>query len=418
MSRASTSSFAQSDIGSLFKQNIALKYGADLAVFPKSNHVTITMGDNTLQFPADTLLILDAFRTPSSVTEAVKRLQPQFNTRADWMRLIETITTLVKLGALVAAVEVIDQPPPPTLALHRLLLRDEYRTQRYLEALRAVVRPTDIVLDIGTGSGVLAAGAVMAGAKHVYAIEASSMAQVARNVFEANGLSDRITVIEGWSTEIELPERADILVSEIISNGIFGQNILHVTHDAVQRLLKPDARLIPSGVRLYGQLAEVSADWLGKQQFTPELVAQWKQTYGIDFSPLLDAQMVRHFADVAGSTAQEWTYLSEPVLLADLDLAHIDNLSVETTVRARTQTSGTVNAVVLYFEADLAPGMTITTNHGVPERPFAWANPVCLFDAEKVEAGQQFDVTLLHSASDALGYTISLRRHDEAADGR
>jgi precorrin-6B methylase 2 len=405
-------SFSLNDLSSLLKQNVLLTYAADLAVYPKADHVVVKAGVSSLQMPADTLAVLDAFRSPTSMPEALRRLQPLFATRADWLRVMETITGLIKLGGLVPAQQTDNQPPPPTLALHRLLLRDEYRTLSYLEGLRAVVQPTDIVLDIGTGSGVLAAGAALAGARHVYAVEAGSMAKTARRIFEANGLADRITVIEGWSTEIELPERADVLVSEIISNGVFGQNILNVTRDAWRRLLKPNAHVIPNRVRLYGMLAEISAEWLGRHQFTAGQIAHWRGLYGIDFSPLLEAQSVSPLEEVTGSTAGEWTYLSDPVLLADLDLTHIDSASVETVTDVYTRVGGTVNGLVLFFEADLTPERTITTYHGAPERPFAWANPVVLFDAAQVSAGQGFTLTLVHGESDPLGYAVALRRHD------
>lgn len=406
------SAFTALDLSNLLRQNVALTYAPDLAVFPKADHVVVRAGVTSLQFPAETLMVLDAFRTPTSMPEALRRLQPLFQTRADWLRVMETITTLIKLGALVAAQTGDEQPPPPTLALHRLLLRDEYRTQSYLNALRAVVRPDDVVLDIGTGSGVLAAGAALAGARHVYAVEASSMAKVAQRVFETSGLADRITVIEGWSNEIELPERADVLVSEIISNGVFGQNVLNVTSDALRRLLKPNARVIPNRARLYGLLTQISDDWLGKHQFTVPQIARWRDLYGIDFSPLLEAQTVSHIGEVAGSTAREWTFLSDPVLLADLDFTRVESTSVETSAEVITRGRGTVNAVTLFFEADLAPGQTITTYHAAPERPFAWANPVCMFEPEAVEAGQGFTLTLIHGASDPLGYALALRRHN------
>ena len=68
------------------------------------------------------------------------------------------------------------------------MLHDERRTGDYLAALAAAVRPSDVVLDIGTGSGVLAVAAAKAGARHVYAVEASDIADVAERVFAVNGV--------------------------------------------------------------------------------------------------------------------------------------------------------------------------------------------------------------------------------------
>ena len=71
------------------------------------------------------------------------------------------------------------------------MLHDDRRTGDYLAALAEAVRPGDVVLDIGTGSGVLAIAAARAGARRVYAVEASDIAEVAERVFAANGVEDR-----------------------------------------------------------------------------------------------------------------------------------------------------------------------------------------------------------------------------------
>src|SRR5439155_20231788 len=82
---------------------------------------------------------------------------------------------------------------------HARMLHDDRRTGDYLAALGQAVRPGDVVLDIGTGSGVLAVAAARAGARHVYAVEASDISEVAERVFAANGMEDRVTLIPGWS---------------------------------------------------------------------------------------------------------------------------------------------------------------------------------------------------------------------------
>ena len=122
---------------------------------------------------------------------------------------------------------------------HARMLHDDRRTSDYVAALSQAVRPGDVVLDIGTGSGVLAIAAARAGAKQVYAVEASDIAEAAERVFALNDMGDRITLVAAWSREIELPEPADLLVSEVIGNEPFEEEILETTLDARRRLLKP-----------------------------------------------------------------------------------------------------------------------------------------------------------------------------------
>ena len=63
-----------------------------------------------------------------------------------------------------------------------------------------------VVLDVGTGSGILAIWSAQAGARKVYAVEATDMAVHARQLVQANGVADRVEVIQGSIEEVSLPE--------------------------------------------------------------------------------------------------------------------------------------------------------------------------------------------------------------------
>ena len=85
------------------------------------------------------------------------------------------------------------------------MLNDHDRNKFYEDALREIVTPESIVVEIGTGSGLLAMIAARLGAKHVTAIEANDhLAAIAQANFEANGLADKITVINKMSTEVKM----------------------------------------------------------------------------------------------------------------------------------------------------------------------------------------------------------------------
>ncbi|MBA0739692.1 hypothetical protein Gogos_012931, partial [Gossypium gossypioides] len=97
------------------------------------------------------------------------------------------------------------------------MLQDYVRTGTYYAAVieNRVDFTGCVVVDVGAGSGILSLFAAQAGAKHVYAVEASEMADYARKLISGNPtLGQRITVIEGKVEEVELPEKADILISE------------------------------------------------------------------------------------------------------------------------------------------------------------------------------------------------------------
>jgi protein arginine N-methyltransferase 1 len=133
---------------------------------------------------------------------------------------------------------------------HRHYLADQARNAAFRQAIEETVRPGDVVLDLGCGSGVLGLLACQAGAGKVYAIDSGGVIELARKLCEANGFADRVVYIKGMSTLVELPERADVVVADQIGFGSeFG--LFSYFDDARERLLKPGGALIPSRVDLY-----------------------------------------------------------------------------------------------------------------------------------------------------------------------
>lgn len=147
---------------------------------------------------------------------------------------------------------------------HFVITRDHIRNQAYADALaRAIGTPDTVsdclVLEIGTGTGILAMMAAQRGARVVTCEANPAIAAAARAVIAANGLSERITVVNRHSTaldiETDLGRPADILVSEIVSNDLLSECVLPAHADAATRLLKPDARVIPARGRVRIALA-------------------------------------------------------------------------------------------------------------------------------------------------------------------
>ena len=132
---------------------------------------------------------------------------------------------------------------------HFLIPRDRGRNDAYEQALLRAIRPGCRVLEIGTGTGLLAMMAARAGASVVTCEADPAIASAAREVIAANGCADRVTVVNKHSTDLD-PTRdmgglADILVSEIVSNDLLSEGVLAAHEDAVARLLASDGVVIP-----------------------------------------------------------------------------------------------------------------------------------------------------------------------------
>jgi len=139
------------------------------------------------------------------------------------------------------------------------MMDDKRRNDAYEAAIRRIVAGK-WVLDIGTGSGLLAMMAARAGAAHVTTCEAVGIiAERAKGIIAKNGLADRITVIGKPSSELllgrDLPRRAEVLVTEIFASGLISEGILPTIEHAHEHLLTPDATLIPCAASVMGYLA-------------------------------------------------------------------------------------------------------------------------------------------------------------------
>src|SRR5260370_34348229 len=98
--------------------------------------------------------------------------------------------------------------------LQERLLLDKARCDAYREAIHRTVKPGDVVVDLGAGTGLLSFFALQAGARHVYAIEMSRIADAAAELIEANGFPDRVTLIRKNSKTMRLPERSAVLCTD------------------------------------------------------------------------------------------------------------------------------------------------------------------------------------------------------------
>ena len=236
------------------------------------------------------------------------------------------------------------------LSYHRVLLADTTRTIAFRDAIRRVVKESDVVIDLGSGSGALAFFAAEAGARKVYAIEQQHVADVAAFLARHLGFADRIVVVHGRSTKIELPERATVLVTEMLDAFGLEALILSLTIDARARLLTPDATIIPRRVVLSAVPVELPNDY--------ETVAWWStERYGFDLSPLRTFASNTMFTTSIAATA----YLASPAELIDIDLATIEDPTVTGNASFEVARDGTLHGFGGWFTATLADGITLTS---------------------------------------------------------
>jgi predicted RNA methylase len=113
-----------------------------------------------------------------------------------------------------------------------------------------------VVVDIGTGPGILALLACQAGARRVYAIDVSDAIQVGRELAAANSYADRIEFIQALSTQVTLPESADVIVSDLHGAIPLFQLLILSLVEARRRFLAPGGVMIPQQETLWAAVLE------------------------------------------------------------------------------------------------------------------------------------------------------------------
>lgn len=197
-----------------------------------------------------------------------------------------------------------------TLASQASMLQDSVRCEAFQRAITETVTPGCAVLDIGAGTGILSMFAAQAGARVVYAVEQTRIAEVAREIIEENGLRDQIIVMQNDMAALELPEKVDVIVSEWLGGYGVDENLLPVVVLARDRWLKPGGKMIPSSVTAL--LAPAFDAFLQRD------VDFWRSyPYGIDFD-LIGWSTARTFRCFANHVTQKHL-LCDPKVMWEID---------------------------------------------------------------------------------------------------
>ena len=237
---------------------------------------------------------------------------------------------------------------------HFAMLNDTERNDALATALAGGIPAGATVLDIGSGSGLLAMAAARAGAARVITCEMNPLlAEVARQVIDAHGFADIITVIGKPSTQLEigrdLDAPVDVLVSEIVDCGLIGEGLLPSIRHARASLLKPGGVMLPSVARLRGRL--VSSDEVSR-------LNQVSTADGFDVS-LMNVLSTRGHFPVRLNTWRH-RFVSDAVPVLDFDLAEDTLEPGEHPVDLTASADGEAHALVVWFELDMGSGIVLS----------------------------------------------------------
>ncbi|GLT79401.1 hypothetical protein SLA2020_508910 [Shorea laevis] len=293
------------------------------------------------------------------------------------------------------------------------MLQDYVRTGTYYAAV--IENRADftgrVVVDVGAGSGILSLFAAQAGAKHVYAVEASEMAEYARKLIAGNpALAQRITVIKGKVEEVELPEKADILISEPMGTLLVNERMLESYVIARDRFLVPNGKMFPTVGRIH--MAPFSDEYLFVEIANKALFWQQQNYYGVDLTPLYGSAFQGYFSQPVVD-AFDPRFLVSPPICHVLNFTEIkeENLyEIDIPLKFIASVGTRVHGLACWFDV-LFNGSTVqrwlTTAPGAPTTH--WYQIRCLLSQPiYVMAGQEITGRLHMIAHNAQSYTIYL----------
>ena len=293
------------------------------------------------------------------------------------------------------------------LELHRRMIADRRRTNAFARAIAEVIRPTDVVLDVGTGTGVLAMLCAKAGARRVFAIDQADICQAAANLVKANGLSRKVRVLQGPAAELVLDERVDVIVSEWLGNFAFVEGMLDDVVAARDINLAPGGRMLPSRVEVL--LAPIDDAVL----YCSEGPGFWRRhIHGLDFTSLEALDHKQGRVSQIRTDASALLADGQPLFSVDMVTASSESPFCDGEVEFVIERQGFLNGFTGWFIADLSEGVRLDT--GPHQSETHWAQTYLPFPPRLVRAGTRVNVAFdLQRAEDEarhLQLTLSVGR--------
>ena len=239
---------------------------------------------------------------------------------------------------------------PSLLQYHQWLLSDFKRTSSYRDAIDRIVREDDVVLDVGSGTGILSFFACLAGARKVYAVEQSDAIELAKEICAASPFRDRIEFLNERSQNVKLPEAVDVIVTDTGASFGLQDGTIGSLLDTRQRFLKPGGKIIPESLNLF--LAPVELR-------TPNSLDVWNENrYDLNLSP------VRRFATNTNyhiSLEPEYL-LGSPGQVASISFLEVSSLYVEGEARSVVRRDGTVHGLGAWNSVNLTTAISFNNS--------------------------------------------------------
>jgi protein arginine N-methyltransferase 1 len=255
--------------------------------------------------------------------------------------------------------------PEAIFHFHAGLLMDGARTDTYHRAIASIVKPGDVVLDLGSGTGILSLLACQAGARRVYAVESGDVAELSRLVSTANGFEDRVVLLHDTSYRVTLPEKVDVIVTDTLHTFGLQDGLLGSMIDARQRFLKPGGRISPRSIQLVVVPVELPDIYRRLEIWSADPL-------GFDFSPLREFATNNLYSVPVERDALRKAFLGEPASVIQIRLPDAETANLSGEAHAIAARPGVMHGLGGWFVAELDEGVFLSNSPDI--MTVSWKN--------------------------------------------
>ncbi|TKX25703.1 protein arginine N-methyltransferase-3 [Elsinoe australis] len=266
-----------------------------------------------------------------------------------------------------------------------ILQKDEVRTKSYRDAIynNKHLFKDKIVLDVGCGTSILSMFAVKAGAKHVIGVDYSTIIDKAKEIVEVNGMSDKITLLQGKMEEVELPfPQVDIIISEWMGYFLLYESMLDTVLWARDKYLKKGGLIFPDKATIY--MAGIEDG-----DYKDEKIGFWDNVWGFDYSPMRHTALTEPLVDTVDFKAVVTEHC--PVINLDLYTVTVADLAFTRPFSLTVRRTDYIHAIIAWFDIEFsACHKPVRFSTGPHTKYTHWKQTVFyITDVLTVEAGER-----------------------------
>ncbi|KAK8160635.1 S-adenosyl-L-methionine-dependent methyltransferase [Phyllosticta citrichinensis] len=269
--------------------------------------------------------------------------------------------------------------------IHEEMLKDEVRTRSYRDSIyqNGHLFKDKVVLDVGCGTSILSMFAVKAGAKHVIGVDMSTIIEKAKEIVEVNGMSDKITLLQGKMEEVVLPfPQVDIIISEWMGYFLLYESMLDTVLFARDKYLAPGGLIFPDKATIY--MAGIEDG-----DYKEEKIGFWDNVWGFDYTPLKHTALTEPLVD----TVEMKAVVTDPAPVFNIDLYTVkkEDLAFSSQFSLNVRRNDFVHAIIAWFDIEFtACHKPIKFSTGPHTKYTHWKQTVFyIHDVLTVETGEK-----------------------------